>query len=330
MNKSRRGAHPGRAAGGKSRRAKEETMSVNHTNPATAADLSGETFGLELEFFGLSRETAARVVATFFGTTYRHIGGSYDKYEIRDPEGRKWTIVYDSSINDSPDFFGEECELNSPVLGWGDLENTCKLVNALHTAGAKTNGDFCGIHVHIGDEKHTPATLRNLVNLTNANEDLLTLALGISPERRGRWCRPVEPRFLRALNAHKPDTLSALARLWYNERDWEYCAHTHYHSSRYRLLNLHSLFQGKGIEFRAFNATFNTDEILADIQLCMALSARAKAIRTASPERPVTDNPKYTFRCLLLRIGMSGDSFKIAREQLIRRLPGNAAWRMAS
>lgn len=305
-------------------------MAVNHANPATAADLSRETFGLELEFFGMTRRAAAQVVATFFGSTVRHPGGRYDKYEVEDPEGRRWTVVFDSSINDAPDYFGEECELNSPVLGWKDLDTVCRLIDALRDAGAKTNGAYCGIHVHIGEAGHTPGTLRNLVNLVNANEDLLTLALGITPERRNRWCRPVDPHFLRQLNTRKPTTREELAQLWYGERDWASCASQHYHMSRYRLLNLHSLFQGKGIEFRAFNATLNTAEVLADIQLCMALSARAKAVKTASPERPVTDNPKYTFRCLLLRIGMSGDAFKTAREQLIRRLPGNSAWRMAS
>ena len=305
-------------------------MAVNHTHPATAADLSRETFGLELEFFGMTRRAAAEVVATFFGSTTRHRGGVYDKYEVEDPAGRRWTVVFDSSINDAPDFFGEECELNSPVLGWDDLGTVCKLIDSLRAAGAATNGAFCGIHVHIGDTGHTPGSLRNLVNLVNANEDLLTLALGITPERRGRWCRPVDPHFLRQLNTRKPTSLEGIARLWYGGNDWEACAHEHYHSSRYRLLNLHSLFQGKGIEFRAFNATLNTAEVLADIQLCMALSARAKAIKTASSARPETDNPKYTFRCLLLRIGMSGDAFKTAREQLICRLPGNSAWRMAS
>ena len=305
-------------------------MSTNHTNPLTGADLSRETFGLELEFFGMTREAAAKVVGTFFGRTPRHRGGTYDKWEVTDPADRRWTVVYDSSINDAPDFFGEECELNSPVLSWDDLPTVCNLIDALRAAGAKTNGDFCGIHVHIGADEHTPATLRNLVNLVNANEDLLTLALGISPTRRESWCRRVDPGFLRRLNATKPTTLSELARVWYGTARWQECAAEHYHSSRYRLLNLHSLFQGKGVEFRAFNSTLATNEVLADIQLCMALSARAKAVKTASPERPETDNPKYTFRCLLLRIGMSGDSFKIARAELIRRLPGNAAWRRAS
>ena len=62
----------------------------------------------------------------------------------------------------------------------------------------------------------------------------------------------------------------------------------------------------------------------------MALSARAKAIKTASPARPETDNPKYTFRCWLLRLGFIGDEFATAREELTHLLPGNSAWRMAS
>ena len=60
-------------------------------------------------------------------------------------------------------------------------------------------------------------------------------------------------------------------------------------------------------------------------QLNQALSSKA-----ASPTRPVTDNPKYTFRCWLLRLGFIGDEFATAREHLLKRLPGDAAWRRAS
>lgn len=302
-------------------------MAVNHTNPSTAANLRGEHFGLEVEFYGITRERAAKAVAEALGSTPRYQGGAYRKWEVRDAQGRKWTVVFDSSINDAPDFYGEECELNTPVLGWDDLPLVTEVLNRLTRAGAETDGRYCGIHVHTDDGGHTPGTLRNLTNLVNANEDLLTMALGIAPERRDRWCRPVEPRFLRQLNAQKPTSREALAQLWYDDRDWEYRARTHYDGSRYRLLNLHSLFQGKGVEFRAFNATLDPVETAADVHLCMALSLRAKAVKTASPERPQTDNPKYTFRCLLLRLGLSGDDFKATREVLTRRLPGNGAWR---
>ena len=36
-------------------------------------------------------------------------------------------------------------------------------------------------------------------------------------------------------------------------------------------------------------------KIKAYIQLCLAISAQALNTKAASPTRPVTDNPKYTF-----------------------------------
>ena len=72
------------------------------------------------------------------------------------------------------------------------------------------------------------------------------------------------------------------------------------------------------------------DRIKAYIQLCLAISAQALTTKAASPTRPVTDNPKYTFRCWLLRLGFIGDEFETARTHLLANLTGNAAWRQAS
>ena len=168
---------------------------------------------------------------------------------------------------------------------------------------------------------------------------LLTMALGITPERRARWCRPIEPGFLAELNQRKPTSMEAFARLWYarsggTSSDWRRCAERHYDHSRYHLLNLHAAFSTERpahtIEFRAFNGTLHAGEIKAYIQLCLAISAQALTSKAASPTRPVTDNPKYTFRCWLLRLGFIGDEFATAREHLLKSLPGNAAWRQAS
>ena len=84
------------------------------------------------------------------------------------------------------------------------------------------------------------------------------------------------------------------------------------------------------IEFRAFNGTLHAGEVKSYIQLCLAISAQALHTKAASPARPITDNPKYTFRCWLLRLGFIGDEFETARTHLLKRLPGNAAWRQAS
>ena len=165
------------------------------------------------------------------------------------------------------------------------------------------------------------------MNIVNAHEDLLTQSLAISSERRSRWCAPVDQRFLERLNRAKPQTSEAFARLWYNDTDWEYHAHQHYDQSRYHLLNLHAVWQKGTIEFRAFNSTLHAGEIKSYVQLCAAISFMALKASAASPRRPVTDNPAYTFRCWLLRLGMSGEEFKTARTHLLKNLPGNAAWR---
>ena len=96
---------------------------------------------------------------------------------------------------------------------------------------------------------------------------------------------------------------------------------------QYHLLNLHSVFQKGTIEFRAFNSTLHAGEVKAYIQLCMAISHQALTVASASPARPATDNPAYTFRCWLLRLGMNGEEFKTARTHLLKHMPGNAAWR---
>ena len=290
--------------------------------------MKSQTFGIEIEMNGILRTKAAAVIAAYFGTTAsRPSMGCYHTQTIPTPDGREWKVMRDSSIPGPDD---EKTEVVSPICRWEDIETVQALVRELRKAGAKTNPAKCGIHVHIGLGNHTAKTLRNLVNIVNAKEDLLTQALDIDPERREEWCKPVDQHFLERLNRAKPTQMDALAKLWYNTDNWVYRAHEHYDHSRYHLLNLHAVWQKGTIEFRAFNGTLHAGEIKAYIQLCMAISHKALTSKSASPIRPVTDNPKYAFRCWLLQLGFIGDEFKTAREHLIKHLPGNSAWRMAS
>ena len=284
-----------------------------------------QTFGIEIEMNRISRIAAAQVLADYFGTRVRYVGGTYDTRLVPDGQGRDWKIVLDNSI-EGPQ--AERTEFVSPICRWEDIETVQELVRKLRAAGARAQTS-CGVHVHIGRGQHTPRTLRNLVNLVNAKEDLLTQALGISESRRTRWCLPVDQDFLARLNRRKPTTDAAFAQLWYNTEDWRYHASQHYDTSRYHLLNLHSVFQKGTIEFRAFQASLHAGEIKAYIQLAMAISHQALTASAASARRPETDNPKYTFRCWLLRLGFIGDEFATARVHLLKNLAGNAAWRQA-
>ena len=288
-------------------------------------NLKDQTFGIEIEMNGIARTRAAEVIAAYFGTAAG--APDYTCYHtqlVPTGDGRVWKVMRDASIP-GPD--SEKTEVVSPICRWEDIETVQNLARALRKAGAKADPAHCGIHVHIGLGQHTPQSLRRLVNIVNAKEDLLTQSLAIDPERRSAWCAPVNQTFLSRLNHYKPQTMEGLARLWYNDSDWEDHAHCHYDSSRYHLLNLHAVWQKGTIEFRAFNSTLHAGEIKAYIQLCMAVSAKALNSKQASPARPVTDNPKYTFRCWLLQLGLIGDEYETARLHLLKHRPGNAAWR---
>jgi hypothetical protein len=292
--------------------------------------MKNQTFGIEIETTGIGRQRTAEAIAAHFGTTARYVGHHLGDWKVPMPDGREWTVEKDASVTDPC------AEVVSPVCTWDDIEMVQEVARVIRRAGGRADSS-CGIHVHVGLGDHDAKTLRNLVNLVNANEDLLTKALAITDERRDRWCRPVNAGFLQALNTMKPKTLEAFAEVWYTYNDpdryrdsWEEAAQEHYNQSRYHLLNLHAAFSTERpahtIEFRAFNGTLHAGKIKAYIQLCLALSDRAKHIATASPRRPQATNPAYTFRCLLLRLGMIGEEFATARRHLMEHMEGNGAW----
>ena len=59
------------------------------------------TYGVEVEMTAITRETAARVTASVLGSgsSVLYLGGGYHKYQVTDPQGRKWLFVSDCSIN---------------------------------------------------------------------------------------------------------------------------------------------------------------------------------------------------------------------------------------
>ena len=288
-----------------------------------------QTFGIELETTGIGRERTAKAIAAYFGTRATHVGHHLDDWHIPMPDGRKWVVERDGSVTDP------SAECVSPVCHWDDIPMVLGVARAITEAGGRADHS-CGIHIHIGLGEHTPDSLRRLVNIVYAKEDFLTQALGITPERRAQWCKPVEDAFLEVLNQRRPQTFEKMAEIWYRHSegsytDWRDCASVHYDRSRYHLLNLHAAFSTERpahtIEFRAFNGTLDTAKIQAYIKLCLAVSAQALASKSASPIRNITDNPKYAFRCWLLKLGFIGKDYEADRRVLLELLPGNSAWR---
>lgn len=289
--------------------------------------MRNQNFGIEIEMTGITRSTAAKVIAGHFGTSAAHVGGSYDAYSVRSPDDRQWKVMSDASLK-CEDRSGRSAsrlysvEFVSPICRYEDIETIQELVRKLRAAGARVNSS-CGIHVHIDASTHIPKTLRNIVNIMASKEDLLYKSLKVGVARQ-RYCRKMDTRFLDEMNSRPPLTMDQVKSMWYDGEDYSY---RHYDDTRYHALNLHSVFNKGTIEFRLFNSTLHAGEVKSYIQLCMAISHQALIQKSARKTKTQSDNEKYTFRTWLLRLGLIGDEFKTARHHLLKNLDGNIAWK---
>ena len=291
-------------------------------------------FGVEIEFTGITRKQAAEIAAAFFGSGVSH-RNSYDRYTTLDASGRTWTFMSDASIPAMRKERGRrihangeyQVELVTPILTYEqDMDTLQQLVRKLRKAGAFTDPQNCGIHIHLDGAPHTARSIRNWVNIIASRNDLLYKALQIEPERK-RWCKELDYNLVRRMNSRRPRTLSQIEEIWYYDYG-SACRDTHYHPSRYAFLNLHSFFHGNGtVELRGFNATLHAGKVRAYVALALAMNQQALTQSKASAKKPQTENEKFAMRTYLTRIGLNGDEFANCREHLCKHLDGNAAWR---
>ena len=300
-------------------------------------EMKKQTIGVEIEMNNITRQKAAKIAATFFGTgrvEYTANRNGYMTWSAWDAQGREWKFSRDVSISGPDD---EKCEMVTPILTYADIESLQELCRQLRRAGAKSDATRgCGVHIHIGAKGHTPQTLRNLANIMASHESLLAEALKLDRSRMNRYCRTVDPNFLREVNRKKPTSMASLADIWYTSQGEDYGRSQHYNGSRYHMLNLHATFTKGTVEFRLFQFDapangkqngIHAGQLKSYIQLCLALSQMAKEVRTASPKPQQNENPKYAMRTWLLRLGFIGEEFETARDILTRNLAGDAAFR---
>lgn len=296
--------------------------------------MKNQTIGVEIEMTGITREKASKVISKFLNGEIKRNYDSYDTYKVIAPDKRIWKIMSDASIQTMKKEKGTlisadksySVELVTPILKYEDIETLQELIRKLRHVGAVSESKLkCGIHIHIGAKGHTPNTLKNLVNLIAAKEDLIYKSLEIDPARV-KYCKKVNNHLIETINKKKPKSLKELADIWYSDYGVENRSR-HYHTSRYHGLNLHSTFTKGTIEFRLFNGTMHAGKIKSYIVFCLAISHQALKQKSASAKRTHTDNEKYTFRCWLLRLGLIGDEFKNCRMHLMKSLDGDSAFR---
>lgn len=304
-------------------------------------------FGIEIELTFITRIQAANILSDFFNTSYYCISSS--KYEIEDYYGRTWQVVYDRSIKPQRKQNGKIINLNdedykveivSPILVYGDNNDNeadiCILQNLIRTLrknGAGVNSST-GIHIHVDASRFEADinSLRVLCNMVYSKQNLLDRAL-ITEEMRKKYCQLLTKDFIEKLNIIKPKTKKAFADIHYGF-DTEKPGHQSfrtikYHDSRYKNLNLHPFLSDSrnAIEFRIFNSSTHSGRVKAYIQFCLLLTAKALNQSRANYKETITDNPKFSLRIFLLKIGAIGPEFKTCRYHMLKLLDGDSAWR---
>ena len=298
-------------------------------------NMKDQYFGVEVEMTGITREQAAQALADHFGTIPQHKGGTYDTWVIKDPENKEWKLMSDSSIRgerktlDGYEQTGDWrywVEMVSPKLSYAELPKFQECVRQVRHAGAKVNRS-CGLHVHVDAANHNRQSLKNLLSIMYAKEDILFKALQVDPARMGKYCQKVrEPmlRQARTLSAEETKDLTQLESIWY---EGNVSAGEHYNWTRYYALNLHSVFYRGTVEWRCFNSTLHAGRAKAYIDLCLAMSAQAIAQRSTVMRKTHSDNELFTFRVWLVRLGLNGPEFKHTRDHLLANLEGDRSWR---
>ena len=90
-------------------------------------DMREQKFGIEIEMTGITRQRAAEVMAAYFSSVASYDGGSYEVYSVRDAAGRRWKVMYDSSIEAQKKgggYAGSEykVEFVSPICEYADIQ----------------------------------------------------------------------------------------------------------------------------------------------------------------------------------------------------------------
>jgi hypothetical protein len=297
--------------------------------------IKDQCYGVEVEMTGITRMQAAHAVAEYFGTTPRHGHDYYDSWYVKDPDGKKWRFMSDSSIRTEQKIGADysavsdgeySVEMVTPKLTYAELPKFQECVRRVKKAGAKVN-ESCGIHVHVDAANHNRQSLKNLLGIMYSKEDILFKALQANPNRVRNYCQKVrEPMLLKArkLSSDETKDLTQLESIWY---EGNVPHNDHYNWTRYYALNLHSVFYRGTVEWRCFNSTLHAGRAAAYVNLCLAMSAQAIAQRSTVMRKTQSENELFTFRVWLVRLGLNGDEFKHTRDHLLANLEGDRAWR---
>ncbi len=307
--------------------------------------------GIEIEFCGINFSTAIHSAAQALRRPGQEPvvvgGGSGAVVTTRPSQGRSrgWlTFKSDptSCIGNAPGISrGDKLEVVTGHPFWWerDMADLLAVLQAWRAAGGQVTAN-CGGHVHVDAEPFTtvgrddhgyrrsapsdPKMVNALIQLWVTYELYFAHALGVYSNRRGHWGHLIHQRSPQAaacVARDKPTTWAGMRRCW--------------GQNKYQALNLNNMgSSGKNtIEVRLPNGTLDPEQLMAHVQLALAIvlyAAKARAWRRHRPTKQVDRiSARYDMHVLMNTLGLIGPEFRAARERLIRNFAGNPAVRTA-
>lgn len=222
---------------------------------AARQTFTGRKFGVEIEFFGITRQAAA---AALVAAGINAIAENYNHSTVA-----YWKIVTDASVSAIGTGSYNGNEIVSPVLsGKEGLDQVELVVKTLVAAGARI-GASCGLHVHHDANDLTAEEIGRVVELYSANQTHVDGL--VSRSRRGsRWARPYTTYEIDRLKTEIGRGTDLKTR----------------HHDRYKTVNLDAYRKYGTVEFRQHQGTLNAKKIVAWIRFGQSLIEAARTLST--------------------------------------------------
>lgn len=241
----------------------------------------------------MDRKEIVKALGNFFGVKPRYMGAPTFAYQVTAAD-ETYTVDRTGRIVTSS---GKEVTLESIIqkgIVEADLPVDPLVPPSLY-------------EVTIPMEGHTAITLRNLVNLLFSKQTIIVKSLATGSVI-------VEESFVKALNDTQLESMDDFKGVL--------------------ACNGTAPCPGIFFDFDVETITFNFlkgnpsyEKLQAYTHFVVCLNETAKKLKYTLAKPTVTDNPKFTLRLFLIRLGMVGEEYRTDRKLLLENLEGNSAFR---
>ncbi|MGY0373232.1 virulence-related protein [Clostridium sp. JNZ J1-5] len=249
----------------------------------------------------MDRKEIVKVLSEHFGVKADYMGVPSFAYQIETGE----EIYIIDRVGKITNAEGTELELeailNPAVEEITEVQEQEEKVSVEEVTETEPQTEASEISVPL--EGHSGITLRNLLNMIYSKQGLIQKSLGITENI-------ISEDFIKEVNEAKISTIDDFQKVI---------------AGKQSCIQIEFNFEEQKISFNFIKA--EVDNITAYTQFIELLNQSAKELKHASYKVKSTDNPKFTFRVFLIRLGMIGDEYKEARKVMLKNLEGNGAFR---